>query len=121
MRIMFVIELHDLMEHNIINLYPTCKDAFVNPNDDIAIDFRKMMERSNIEFLKKMLTMGDKDYLNKVFKWTEDNRNAHPSALRSNRLGSHPSDILKQGLTRIRDAYRHSFKNTHVSNFLLKV
>uniref|UniRef100_A0A803KUN8 Uncharacterized protein n=1 Tax=Chenopodium quinoa TaxID=63459 RepID=A0A803KUN8_CHEQI len=117
MRIMFVIELHDLMEHHIISLHPTCAKAFVDPNDKTAIDFREMMKRSNNTVLRELLVEGDYDYRNKLSAWQQNLRNVSPSASRSHVLASNPSDILEQGLTRIRDAYRHAFKNIGGSFF----
>ena len=108
------------LKHNIISLYPTCEEAFVNPIDNIAIDFCEMMKKSNITFIKELLKVGDLDYLRKFMEWSKNQRNAPLSVSRSNILESNPSDILKQGLTRVRDAYRHAFKNTRVSNFFIK-
>ena len=108
---------HVCTQHNIISLYPTCEEAFVNPID---IDFREMMKRSSITFLMELLKARDSDYLRKFMEWSKNQRNALLSASHSNILGSNSSDILKHGLTRVRDAYRHALKNARVRNFFIK-
>lgn len=123
-RIIYVIQLQDSIENG-LKIYPTCLNALVDPSDNSSTpataNFRARIKGSNIPFLNVLLTEGDNDYSVKYDDWTHGLRIAPPSIRRSIIMGPTVEIILEQGLTRIRDSFRHPFQNTQVSKHYLSI
>lgn len=104
------------------SIYPTCHNAFFQPNLDSFTSApvyppRKISD-SNIPTLMRLIAAVDNDYKTKNNNWKVGTHVAPPSMLRSDASGTTSQARLEQGLTRIRDSFRHAFKDTEVSHLI---
>ncbi|XP_021718321.1 uncharacterized protein LOC110686057 [Chenopodium quinoa] len=131
MRIEYIIELYDALESGRCLTYPDAEDAFADAENykmsrPTTRNFRDIISNSKNAILIHAQMMADSDFLKKCDKFSNRHQTTYPSWRRSNLMGATPRIIgappqlrlehliLEQGLTRLRDMYRHTFQLTNV-------